>query len=263
MFGEFFSKRRAAKEAEELRAIQARDACAGVPTQGTLKERFDKAARESKWSIVDDCVQKGCSYSDPVAVSNKRRDEEYFEPFRKLAAGNPLMPFGARDHEVLALVCLPIMTGDIKALETLLSRGATPNPPKNGYSRYKSLSPLELAVGYNLPEAAKLLCDHGVDFSYSDALKMAETWNNIEIIKIIRAEEARRKGAPPPDPAQLLQEKMIHDLHALPPEKRDKVLGKLCDEFGAVRDTPPAAALQDDLQVPKPITLKTGARPAP
>jgi hypothetical protein len=240
MFDAFFSKRRAAKEAAELKAIQARDAEVGVPTHGTLKERFNKAACAGKWSIVDDCVQKGCSYNDVVDVSNKRGEAGYFQPYRKVMATSSVMPYFASASERLTLASIAIMRQDVKGLEFLLSRGASPDAPKSGYGWDMGFSPLELAVRYNLPEAAQLLCSQGAEFAHEKALHMAEDWNNTEIIKIIRAEEAKR-------------------LIASSPGAGGKGADKLREEFGAAQYTPPA--LQEDLRVPKPITLKTGMQP--
>jgi hypothetical protein len=263
MLEAFFRKRRAANEAAELKAIQARDNDAGVPTPETLKKRLETAALEGKWSIVDDCVQKGCSYNDEVLVNSKRRADGYFKPYKKMTREF----FGSYydTYDQLPLTSIAVMHRDVEGLEQLLSKGAPPDWQNYGMIESKRYSPLRLAVRYNLPAAAKLLCDYGADLTDNKPLQEAEAATRLEIVKIIRAEETRRNGAAPAalaNPGQAAREKVLRDLNALSREDRGKVLWKLCEEFGTVVEKSPAET-QGDMQVLKPITLKAGAKTAP
>ncbi|MEZ0259575.1 MAG: ankyrin repeat domain-containing protein [Alphaproteobacteria bacterium] len=257
MFDAFFRKRRAVKEAEELEEIQARDAEAGVPTQKNLQDRFDKAAREGKWSIVDDCVQKGCSYSDDVRVEDSHNNGRGFDPYIKMSGKS--IDFIC--HEFLPLASIALMQKDVEGLRFVLSRGAPPDwPHQHVIFQTRRYTPLHLAVHYGLPEAVKLLCDHGVDLGDKEPLQKAEAANQIEIVKIIRAEEARRNSAPPATTAEVAEARILNELKGLVSGDRDKVLWKLRAAFEDVKET--ATVTQGDLRVRKPITLKTGARAA-
>jgi len=255
MFEAYKAKKRVEKEAAELAAFRARDAEVGLPTAVTLGERMAVAARNCQWTIVDDCVQKGCSYNDAIQIKSEKGKECYFAPYADL----PKEVYPSSYYPVAPMLVLAIMSKDAAAVAHMVAQGADVNAPMT--ARYDKISPLALAVHYGVTETVKVLCDNGADLAGDDKpLLYAEKHNLLEIIKIIRAEEAKRAQGQAQLPVRAdtpEAREALETVAKLPEAERDWVLASLRDKFPA--PAPVAVVpegLAKDVQVSKPLTLK-------
>jgi hypothetical protein len=254
MFDAWMEKRRKEAEAKWLEEIRARDADVGVPSAQTMQERLTKAAINRMWDVVEDCLQKGANVNDELTVSKKWLNKKYLAPLRKMGG------LGLYSERGVSLLCIAVLHKDMKAAQSLLAQGANPS---KGYSGWDGIyfSPLMIAVRYKNPEMVKLVCDSGADFHSPAPLRLAEKNGYNDIIKIIRAEEAKRaQGVAPqiPVPATA-EEKIISDLEKLSPVARERLLAAVNDKFA--RPKPAEAGLAEDVVVSKPITLKQKGQP--
>lgn len=249
MFEAWKEKSRKEKEAKWLTEIRARDADVGVPSAQTMKERLAIAATACMWDVVDDCLQKGADVKGELSLSKKLFSKTYCAPMRKLGG------LGLYSERGVAPLCIAVLYNDVKAAQNLLAQGGDPS---DGYSGWggDNFSPLMIAVRHNSPDMVKLLCDGGASLASDKPLRFAEKNGYNDIIKIIRAEEAKRgQGATPQPPLPATtEEKIMGDLEKLSPAAREKLLAIVNEKFAPPK--PAEAVLEQGIVVQKPLTLK-------
>ena len=251
MFEAYKAKRRADKEAKVLADIRARDADVGVPTPSTLNDRLWTAATRGMWNVVDDCLQKSADVNEGLSVCKNWSSSNYFRPYSKVEDYNYI-------SKEVPLLCIAAMRGETKAVENLLAQGADVDSYYSGWNG--TCSALYIAVRFKNAEMVKLLCDNGADLTYDRALRLAEDKNYNDIIKIIRAEEAKRAqngGKPLPVPPPTDAERVMGTLEKLSDEERAKLLAAVNEKFAPPQ--PDAAVLEQGIVVQKPLTLKKQA----
>ncbi|MEZ0223137.1 MAG: hypothetical protein ACAH83_01170 [Alphaproteobacteria bacterium] len=258
MFEGLKAKKRAEKEAEQLAAYRARDAKVGNPTVATLNERLALAVRKGMWDIVDDCVQKGSPVDHPIDVSRNAHRDCYcpgFEAFPK-----ELLPsFGQTTTTPLAYA---VMMKDAAGAAKLVALGADVN--KGLASTFQKATPLLLAANTGVAETVQLLCDNGAAIGKDNRpLQVAEKNDFLDVIVVLRAEEAKRAQA-----QVQMQERadtaearaVLESVAKLPAASREWVLKSLTEKFPAPAPvTPLPEGLAQDVQVSKPLTLKKQA----
>lgn len=256
MFDAWRKKARREEEAKWFQQIRARDADVGVPSKDTMTDRLRKAAIDGMWEVVDDCLRKGANVNEELEVSKNWATAKYFAPLRKLGG------LGYYSEREVPLLCMAVMHKDVKATANLLAQGANPSL---GYTVWDSyyFSPLMIAVHHKSPDMVKLLCDGGADLTSDRPLRLAEEKGYSDIIKIIRAEEAKRAGgpvavAPPPPPATPV-DKVLEAIENLSRPEREKLLAIVNEKFA--RPKPADSELAQDVVVPKTISLKVKAQP--
>lgn len=251
MFEAWKEKRRKDKEAAWLAEIRARDAELGVPTKAMISDRLATAAIGGMWDVVDDCLQKGATLDQQIRISRNWDSSRYCRAYVKADSEG-------YQHPEVPLLCVAVMHNRMAAVKNLLAQGANVD---SFYRReYGAGTPLYLAVKLNNPEMVKLLCDHGASLVHEGPLRLAEQENYKDIIKIIRAEEAKRalnKGKPLPVPPPTDAEKVMGTLEKLSDEERAKLLAAVNEKFAPPQ--PDAAGRQQGIAVQKPLTLKKKA----
>jgi hypothetical protein len=257
MFEAYKAKKRAEKEAAQLAEITARDLAVGLPTPATMQERVAAAARAGMWDIVDDCVKKGAPIDTRLRLSRNDRSSDYLEAYHDLPSR--VHDYGSSSMAPPLVVALLHKNAAVAA--RLVGQGADVNHPMA--AAFVNVSPLEVAVCMGMTETVKLLCDNGADLAGDIVpLKTAESMNLLDIIKIIRAEEAKRLSGqaqiqlqPRPDTPEARE--ALEAVSNLPDASRDWVLRSLAGKFPApVPVTALPEGLAQDVVVSKPLTLK-------